>query len=219
MPQAPHQLHGFGQSELLAREALHETPAAHLAAQLLLPIDPHQIAPGDRDTFALEQSAKDHAVAGQEPACRELDDGVRVFGRRERESIRALNAVRAPAEGRPAARWGERSVSRGAPAPARRRDQSPQSPERVAGDQSVPDELHEAHLEVGGKQPGGALEILREAGAPRGESVEEAASVGGNRLVPGIRFAPRRQRAPGFQILTRQETDRRGPDGRVPSAP
>src|SRR5882757_11067335 len=61
--QAPHQLHRLGLRVLLAREALHETAAAHLAAKLPKAIDAHEIPPGNRDALALQHAPEDDAVA------------------------------------------------------------------------------------------------------------------------------------------------------------
>src|SRR5262245_1763589 len=52
--QAPEHFHRLGARELLAREALHETPAANLTAQLELPVDAHQITPRQRHALALQ---------------------------------------------------------------------------------------------------------------------------------------------------------------------
>src|SRR2546428_13443415 len=71
-PQAAHQLHRLGERVLLAGEPLHESPAPHLAAQLLSAQDPHQIPPGERDALALEQPPEDEAVAREELPGHEL---------------------------------------------------------------------------------------------------------------------------------------------------
>src|SRR5512140_3603921 len=61
------ELDRLGERVLLAREALHEAPAAHLAPELPEAIDPHEIAPRDRQPLTLEDPPEDDAVAVEEP--------------------------------------------------------------------------------------------------------------------------------------------------------
>src|SRR5439155_21717078 len=120
------------------RETLDEAPAPDFATQLLEPVDPHQLPPGDRDSLALEQAAEHDAVARQELSRGELGLPLADFGlgsARERRlaSRPAARVVPAAAESRPAPRGRERDAPHHPSATAGGRDEAAQPAERVAG--------------------------------------------------------------------------------------
>ena len=138
----------------LPREALDEPPAAHFPAQLHPPVDHRQFPPRQRNAFPLEHAAEHDAVAREQHA----GDAPGLLLARERLERRR-------AEARPPPRGRKRVRGEHARAPARRRDQPAQPPERIAGHEPVPDELRQPRLEVPGQETARALQVLGEARA------------------------------------------------------
>jgi len=58
---------------LLAGDAMDKAAAADVAAELVVAVDAHQVAPGDGHALAIDQAPEDDAVAVEELAGDELD--------------------------------------------------------------------------------------------------------------------------------------------------
>ena len=177
---------GIGQSELLARQAGDETPAADFPARFEPVIDAQQLAPRRQPGgFALEQPPVDDAVAAEEGAG-DVFDGVGV-GRRRPVLLYVIPAFAgmtiygcrnyAPRQ-RPPARIldaEQRSAAAAAVEGGRsfrlRDEQRAQPGEAVAMHAAAGHEFCEGVFELGAQQVRAVREFVEEGGAMRGEIV------------------------------------------------